>query len=234
MPQTLEAGKTGTTAKPRLLVFFDYACQFCYLDWPRLKKLRSEHEVELFLVPYELRPALPAEGVTREEAGHVYSERVVRHMRAMAREGRLKLRFPKFVPNTHFALALSEYARDLGPEAHEAVHEAIFDAYDASGLDIGSEEVLLEIARTHSIAREDVAAAFREGRFDDRLERFRNLATSMGITGTPAALICNELFIGTRPYRVLEESLERCMVTEDKILVSTQVERQAQQAAEVE
>ena len=48
---------------PRVLVFFDYACQFCYLDWPRFKRLRAEHDAELFLVPFELRPQLPDEGV---------------------------------------------------------------------------------------------------------------------------------------------------------------------------
>ena len=114
---------------PRILVFFDYACQFCYLDWPRFKRLRAEHGAELFLVPYELRPAMPAEGVRIDELGGHHSEHVEEHMKLMAAEGGLDLVFPDFVPNTHFALSLGEYARALGPEAHEAVHEAIFTAY---------------------------------------------------------------------------------------------------------
>lgn len=220
-----------TTISPRVLVFFDYACQFCYLDWPRFKRLREEHGVELFLVPYELRPTLPAEGVPIEQVG-LHSERVEEHMRRMAREGGLPLVFPDFVPNTHYALALGEYARDVGPEAHEAIHEAIFEAYNGSGRDIGAEEVLLEIAEMHAFEPEDVKLAFEEGRYDERLHQFFHLALAMGISATPSALICNELFIGTRPYRVLEESLERCLVTEGKLLVGSESGRRAAATAE--
>ena len=31
--------------RARVLVFFDYACQFCYLDWPRFKRLREAHQI---------------------------------------------------------------------------------------------------------------------------------------------------------------------------------------------
>lgn len=202
---------------PRVLVFFDYACQFCYLDWPRFRRLRSEHEVDILLVPFELRPAMPVEGLPLDQVGAPHSERVREHMKRMASEGGLELLFPDFVPNTHLALALGEYGRDIGTEAHEAVHEAIFSAYSGRGEDIGSEEVLLGIAADHALDSGDVAAAFAEGRYDERLHQFYHLALAMGVSATPSALICNELLIGSRPYQVLAESLERCVVTEHNI-----------------
>jgi predicted DsbA family dithiol-disulfide isomerase len=202
---------------PRVLVFFDYACQFCYLDWPRFRRLRAEHEAQILLVPYELRPTMPAEGVDISQIGPGHSDKVKEYMRRMAREGDLELLFPDFVPNTHFALALGEYGRDVGPEAHEALHEAIFSAYNARGEDIGREEVLLRIADEHALDTDDVALAFVEGRYDDRLHQFYHLALSMGVSATPSALICNELFIGSRPYQVLQESVERCLVAEHNI-----------------
>lgn len=211
------ASTAGPHETPRVLVFFDYACQFCYLDWPRLKRLRSEHGAELILVPFELRPQLPAEGAPLAQIGGGHSERVVEHMNKMAEEGGLALMTPAFVPNTHFALALGELARDLGPEVHEAVHEAIFSAYNGRGLDIGSEEVLLDIAAQHGLDRGEAAAAFDEGRYDDRIHQFHHLAISFGITATPSALVCNELFIGSRPYEVLSEAIERCLLTEHNI-----------------
>jgi predicted DsbA family dithiol-disulfide isomerase len=227
-----ETKRAEVPTKPRLLVFFDYACQFCYLDWPRFKRLRSEHKAEIILVPFELRPTIGAAGVPATEAGHDYSESVMAHMREMAEEGGLTVEFPGFVPNTHRALALGEYARDQGTDVHESVHEAIFGAYNARSRDIGSEEVLLEVADGAGLDVDAVREVLRQGAYDDRLYRYSCLAASMGITATPAALICNELFIGTRPYRVLEESLERCLVTEDKILVGAQVGRQAVSARE--
>ncbi len=201
---------------PRVLVFFDYACQFCYLDWPRFKRLRTERGADLFLIPYELHPHMSEEGVAVTTIG-THSPRVVEHMRKMAAEASLPLVFPEFVPETHLALALGEYARDLGPEAHEAVHEAIFEAYSGRGENIGDIDVLVHIAEDHALDPQDVRRALETGDYDDRLHDFLHLALSMGVSATPSALICNELFIGTRPYRILEESLERCLVTPDKI-----------------
>lgn len=220
MPEMMTA-PVGEAAQalitPRVLVFFDYACQFCYLDWPRFKRLREEHAADLFLVPYELRPAMPAEGVSLDELGGGHSEHVEEHMLKMAREAALPLVFPRHVPNTHYALALGEYARDVGPEAHEAIHEAIFEAYSGHGRDIGSASVILDIAETHALDRDDVEDALLSGRYDERLHQFLHLGLSFGVTATPSALICNELFIGSRPYRVLEESLERCLVRPETI-----------------
>jgi predicted DsbA family dithiol-disulfide isomerase len=202
---------------PRVLVFFDYACQFCYLDWPRFKRLRREHDAELVLVPFELRPTLPAEGVDIGQLGGGHSEKVVEHMKRMATEGGVELTFPEFVPNTHYALALGEFARDLGPEAHEAVHDAIFEAYNARGEDIGSEKVLLRIADERALDPAQVLLAFADGRYDARLHQFHHLALAFGVNATPSALICNELFIGSRPYKVLEQAIDGCLIDEHNI-----------------
>lgn len=205
------------TETPRVLVFFDYACQFCYLDWPRFKRLRAENGADLVLVPFELRPALPGEGVPISEIGEGHSEKVEEHMMRMATEGGLRLTLAQFMPNTHYALALGEFARDKGPAIHEAVHDSIFSAYNADARDIGSLEVVLEIAEGHGFDRTEVEVSLTEGLYDDRLHQFYHLAQSFGITATPSALICNELFIGSRPYAVLEEALSRCLVTEHNI-----------------
>ncbi|PKQ10295.1 MAG: disulfide bond formation protein DsbA, partial [Actinobacteria bacterium HGW-Actinobacteria-9] len=64
-------------------------------------------------------------------------------LRVAARDG-FAFVSPNFVPNTHRALVLGEFARDAGEEIHRAVHAAIFDAYFAQGRDIGQADVLLE------------------------------------------------------------------------------------------
>lgn len=199
---------------PRILVFFDYACPFCYLDWPRFKRMREEHDVELFLVPFELRPGLAAAGVPIEELGGGHSERVEEHMRSMAREGGLELAFPTFMPNTHHALALGEFARDMGPEVHEVVHEAVFAAYNGHAADIGDIDELARVARDCGLDAEEVRSVLSSGGYDERLHQFRHLAMSFGIAATPAALVCNELLIGSRPYAVLEDALRHCLVDE--------------------
>jgi len=206
-----------TPVTPRVLVFFDYACQFCYLDWPRFKRLRTEHELDLFLIPFELRPGLAQEGVAVAEIGAGHSERVEEYMQRMARESGLELTIATFVPNTHLALVLGEVARDAGEDVHERVHEAVFSAYSANMEDIGNAEVLLRIAAEEGLDPVQVSAAFAEGTYDERLHQFRHLALGLGIAATPSALICNELLIGSRPYEVIEASLQRCLVGPDNV-----------------
>lgn len=209
--------------RPRVLVFFDYACQFCYLDWPRFVRLRKAHDADLFLIPFELRPQLPPEGTTIDAIGGHHSDHVVEHMKRMAAEGGLRLAFPAFVPNTHLALALGEYARDVDEPTHERVHEAIFSAYSADELDIGRLDVVLDIAKAQGLDVEDVSAALAQGRYDERLHQFYHFALDLGVSATPAAVICNELLIGTRPYQVLEESVRRCVVTKEQLEGETDV-----------
>ena len=151
LPADGDSPHEATAIVPRVLVFFDYACQFCYLDWPRFKRLRAEHGAELFLVPFELRPGMPVEGVSVSETGAGHSERVEEYMRRMAREAGIGLVLPD-VRAQHAPGAGARRVRPrCGTEVHEKVHEAIFSAYSASAQDIGSEEVLLRIAEEHGL-----------------------------------------------------------------------------------
>lgn len=172
----------------------------------------------MVLVPFELRPGMPPGGfrVSAREVGD-HSERVEEHLSRIAARDGFPFVSPSFVPNTHLALALGEYARDLGHEQHQAAHAAIFGAYFAQERDIGSRDVLREVARDLGYESHAVESAWDSGRYDDRLHQFRHLAVGLGLQSTPAALICNELVIGSRPYEVLKEALDRCLVTEDNV-----------------
>ena len=96
---------------------------------------------------------------------------------------------------------------------------------------IGDVDVLLRIAADQGLDAVDVNASWNEGRFDNRLTKFLELAMSMGVSATPSALIFNQLFIGSRPYRVLEESLEHCLTAPDRLAVGAQAESRANAAA---
>lgn len=204
---------------PRVLIFFDYACPFCYVDQHRLDRLRGEYpDVRWFLVPFELRPDMPNEGyqVSELEASG-FGERVEEHLQRVARTDGFAMVNPPFLPKTHKALVLGEMARDQGDEVHRRAHAAIFAAYFAQGRDIGDSQVLREIAGDLGFSVADVDTAWESGSYDERLHQYRHVAMSLGLDSTPAALICNELLVGSRPYRVLADALERCMVTPDNI-----------------
>ena len=118
-----------------------------------------------------------------------------------------------YIPNTHDALVVGEVARDAGPDMHEAVHSAIFSAYFADGRDIGDRDILLDVASATGLNTAAVREAWESGTYEERLEGFHGVARMLEVSQIPAALVCNELVIGMRPYEVLQQALDRCLVT---------------------
>lgn len=201
---------------PRVLLFFDYACPFCYVDLFRFLRLAEEHAVDLVPCPLELRPAMPEGGISASEHGLTHGERVEQHLTRLASAEGARMTHPDLVPKTHLAMAMAELARDTGPDMYWRVHLAVFDAYYGAGLDIGDRDVLLGVAREQGLDADEVEAAWEEGVYEARLEQFRHLAGHLGVSATPAALVCNTLLIGSRPYRVIEEALEECLITPER------------------
>jgi len=164
-------------------------------------------------VPFELRPDVPPEGISAAEHGLTHSERVEQRLLELAEEAGHPMVLPDLVPNTHLAMVMGEYARDLGDDVFWRVHQAVFDAYFGEGSDIGRRDVLLDVAAAQALDPAAVERSWDEGAYDRRLHEFYHLTMHLGIDTTPAALICNELLIGSRPYGVLRDAVERCLVT---------------------
>ncbi len=167
-------------------------------------------------MPFELRPEMPEEGwqISELEAGG-HSDRVDEHLHQVAERDGFPLVIPGFLPKTHLALSLGEMARDHGADVHVSVHRAIFGAYFGEAKDIGSRDVLLEIAKRAGFDADEVSAMWAEDRFGDRLHQFRHVGLNLGLESTPAALICDELHIGSRPYQVIRDAVDRCLLGHD-------------------
>lgn len=201
--------------RPRILLFFDYACSFCYVDGFRFDQLKEEYDVDVVLIPFELRPDMPSEGISARAEGLAHSKKVDEHLYKLAREGGYPMVLPDLIPHTHKALVMGEVARTAG--MHETVHAAIFGAYFGEGLDIGDEDVLLAVADETGLGAEKVRAAWAEGTHEDRLHAYRHLGIGLGVDATPSALICNELMIGSRPYGVIRDAVQRCLLTAETV-----------------
>ena len=208
-----EPDPSAAPVRPKVLLFFDYACAFCYVDRVAFDRLAEEYGAEVVPVPLELRPDMPDEGFSATEHGLGHSERVEAFLRKAAASANLALALPDHVPKTHRALVMAEVARDAGEELRARVHAGVFDAYFGRGMDIGRPDVLLGVARDAGLDPAVVEAAWGEGAYDPRLRSFAELAANLGVSSTPSALVCNELLIGSRPYRQVAEAIERCLVT---------------------
>ena len=177
--------------------------------------MKEEHEVEVVHVPFELRPDIPDEGIYASEHGMGHSERVDAHLRRLAENDGVPLVFVDHIPKSHKAMLMAELARDAG--LYGPVHKGIFHAYFGEGQDIGDEGVLLRVASEAGLDPQDVEDMFANGTYEERLHAYRQLGVDLGVSSTPSALICNELMIGSRPYGVIRDAVERCLVTEENV-----------------
>ena len=114
------------------------------------------------------------------------------------------------VPSSRRALVLAEIARDQG--RHGELHPRLFEAYWVKGLDIGSDDVLLDLATDIGLDRAETAERLSAWTPDllKAIENETRTVVEMGVTGVPAWLVDQRLLVpGAQPHDVFERVLTR-------------------------
>jgi predicted DsbA family dithiol-disulfide isomerase len=114
------------------------------------------------------------------------------------------------VPSSRRALVLGEIARDQGH--HEELHPRLFEAYWVKGLDIGSDDVLVDIAADVGMDRAETAERLSSwsAALLGAIEEETRQAVEMGVTGVPGWLVDQRLLVpGAQPHEVFERVLIR-------------------------
>jgi predicted DsbA family dithiol-disulfide isomerase len=110
--------------------------------------------------------------------------------------------------NSRLALMASEYARDLG--RYDLFHQNIFHAYFTEGLDIGSLNVIADVAGKSGLDEKETLSAVRDGRYASRLNETRKEATLIGLTGVPLFVIENKhKIVGAQPIETFRYYLDK-------------------------
>lgn len=201
----------------KVTVFSDYVCPFCYLEEPDLARVREEYgdRVEVDWRAYELWPdPAPTLDPDGEYLHRVWNASVY----PMARSLGMTLRLPPVQPRSRKALEAAEFARERG--RYEAAHTALFRAFFEEGRDIGDPEVLLDVATSVGLDREELRAALDEGRYTAKVLADEKLAERLGVGSVPTMLVAPadaplesaEVITGAQPYggRV-EAAIERAL-----------------------
>ena len=195
----------------------DFICPWCYIGEKRLaraiERLPTGVEVQLQWLPFELNPDMPHEGMDRRA---YLSRKFGSWERVQAMQAQIVLagrddgttfdyQAIKRTPNTFLAHRVSWLAHREGKQ-RELV-EAILQAYFAHGRDIGSPEVLAEIAGGIGLDRDAVAAFLSS---DDGVESVRALeriALDRGVTGVPYFDIAGTPIVGAQPADIILQSI---------------------------
>ncbi len=176
----------------------------------RVEWLRRQLDAEVEWFPYHLHPEYPPEGLPREVLVARYGDHF-EQVKAMVAESGLGYQpHESIVPNTRTALELTEWARAQGPEAHEALHARIMDAYWAEGRDITRWE---ELERCVSDVGLDAAAArdaVESGAFAEAVDSWTGWAQGHGISAIPAFVFNQRVLVsGAMPHEVLAKAAEQ-------------------------
>lgn len=118
-------------------LFFDYSCPYCYVASSRLQHLRQRHHLDVLWRFIETRPEVPAAGEALAP-GVTQDER----LQALIAEDGLRLAERRLVPNTRRAILLAQATLLQRPDVFPILHQRLFDAVFAQGVNIGDADVL--------------------------------------------------------------------------------------------
>ena len=102
----------------------------------------------------------------------------------------------------------------------EAFRRAVYRAYFADGLNIGSSDVLAGLADGLGLDARDVRPALAEGRYRERVNRQFEFARAAGVTGVPTYVAGRYIVVGAQPYEVFCRLIETSQAEEEVELPS--------------
>jgi predicted DsbA family dithiol-disulfide isomerase len=197
-------------------IYSDNICPWCYIGKKNLDKALADLALESLEVrwhAFQLYPQIPAGGVPRKEfmrarfgsSGGSAFERI----REVGQEAGIAFAFDKLdiIPNTFDSHRLLEYAAEQGVQ--HATVELLMAAGFEQGRDIGSRDVLLEIAASAGLDAEETRAVLNSPRFVDEVNESLQWCAQAGISGVPFFRLDNgEVIQGAQPVPIFRMALE--------------------------
>jgi predicted DsbA family dithiol-disulfide isomerase len=191
--------------------FADLVCPFCFVAAAPYGRLRADGEIDLRVVPFEIHPETPREGVPLASFGAPKVEALYREVRWMGQaQGVDRIAVPERLPNTRLALEALEAARASGGDARALDFAGrAFAAYFQEGRDLGSEDVLRDLLARCGVARDAQDACLYGRKQGPAVDAARREAEDALVTAVPAARVGEFPVVGARPYNELRRLVER-------------------------
>lgn len=215
-------------------IFSDVMCPWCIIGYKQLQKalatLDGEIEAEVRWRPFELNPDMPPEG--EDSAEHVMrkygrSEEQAAagrsQMAAIAEKAGYSFAYTGEEPeprarmrNSFLAHKLLAHAlRVAGPDVQTALKLALFDAHFQQRRDIGSREVLLDLAGSVGLDCAAAEAALADPKLSEFVRSEEAQAWDMNISGVPAMVVNGRFLVpGAQEPQVYVDLLRRVVARE--------------------
>jgi len=133
-------------------------------------------------------------------------DRMMKHLRAMGAPLGIIFSDITRISNSRLALQAGEFAEEHG--RFDELHEALFQAYFSQGLDIGDQEVIMQLGRDAGLDVELLGKALQEGTYLPKLKQAQEEASRLGVTGVPTFFLGDgKALVGAQPLEVFQKIL---------------------------
>ncbi len=195
----------------KIVVYSDYICPFCFIGYLRIEKLKKEFTLDVEWRPFEIHPEIPDYGTTLEELPFPmdYLDAVKNNIERLAKEEGIRLNFPQILPNSRLALYISEFAKNKGK--FDLLHGLIFEAYWKKGENIGDLNILIELAESVGLKKNEILDYIKSDEPMNRAKNYLLKIREYGINGVPAFFIGENVIVGAQPYIIFKNTIQKTL-----------------------
>ena len=200
-----------------ITVYSDYVCPFCYLGRESLSRYQADREtaLEIDWQPFDLRsgkrnPDGSIDHSVDDGKDDEYFEQAKESVRRLQEtyDVEMTLDLATEVDSLNAQVASYYVKAHYDYETWLAFDEAIFAALWTEGRDIGSEEVLVDLADDVGIDTEEITAALDDDTLRDELTDEFVAAQQAGVTGVPTFVAEGHAARGAVPPAQLRRLIE--------------------------
>lgn len=201
-------------------VYYDFICPWCWIGQRNLAAALAEPgshtPVSVRYVPFELNPAMSADGMDRRAyrsqkfGSWARSQSMDAQVTAAGLAAGALFNYDKVLrtPNTRLAHCLLQFAQQrYESNTTAALYQALYAAYFSEGRDIGSLETLVAIATEHGFDADEVRAYLLSGDGNHAIDAARERAGRLGVQAVPTILIDGDVISGAQPHAVFINAL---------------------------
>ena len=189
--------------------YFDFSSPYGYLASEQIEALAARHGRAVMWHAIVLDAQFQPQGGVKIPLALLRTEYARRDCERSAAFLGISYKTPTPYPvHTEHAARAFQWLSDRNPDEARAFAHGVFRAYFVEGRNIAEVAVLLEIAATLGLDREEVSNAFSDLATKARLKAEIDLAEARGVFGSPFFIVEGEGFWGPDRLAQLERWLE--------------------------
>ena len=165
-------------------------------------------------VHFPLHPDTPQEGLALEQlfAGRGYDlDAMFAQMKARMAEEGLEYGQRSHTYNSRLAQELGKWAETQ--PGGDAIHDALNRAYFVDGKNIADKDILLDIAASVGLPREEAENVLENRLFRQAVDEDWSKSHAYGVTGVPTFVAGGYGVVGAQQYEALEQLLDQVGAT---------------------